>query len=314
MTADSLELQGIWVDALIPMNPDLSIHHAKLATHIRTLGVRGIQGVILFGPAGEGTSFNVSERIEAIQQLMSHGISGKDIVLHVGFPSFSDTVQLIHQAHRLGLRGCIVTPPPSDEEPTLEGLAHFFSQVATRTAGQSPHLYLGTPFRTGLPDLKPNVINEVLSQHPGVYAGLIDQTRNSSHVLDSIRLCASKLPVYPNNELQATALAKLGLHTCLSSFANLIPTVMTSLISPTIGAKVSVAGNAIGIDDSPLIHLTRMVEGLPEVSALKFLMSVQYRDADWLRVRPPLSGLLAQSQEKILKDFKKYFPNGIKHG
>jgi dihydrodipicolinate synthase/N-acetylneuraminate lyase len=312
MTAGSLELKGVWVDALIPMNTDLSIHHAKLATHIRTLGVRGIQGVILFGPAGEGASFNASERIDAIQQLLSHGISGKDIVLHAGFPSFSDSVQLIHQAHQLGLRGCIVTPPPSDEEPTLEGLAQFFSQVATRTSGLTPHLYLGTPFRTGLPDLKPQVVNEVLSQHPGVYAGLIDQTRNSSHVLDSIRLYASKLPVYPNNELQASALSKLGLHTCLSSFANLIPTVITSLVSPTVGTKVSVAGNAIGIDDSPLIQLAHLVNDLPEVPALKFLMSVQYRDSDWQRVRPPASALLAQSQEKILKEFKKYFPNGIK--
>ncbi|MFM2239784.1 MAG: hypothetical protein RJA69_1158, partial [Pseudomonadota bacterium] len=32
----------------------------------------------------------------------------------------------------------------------------------------------------------------------------------------------------------------------------------------------------------------------------------------WLRVRPPLYELLPQSQEGLLKDFKKYFPSGGK--
>ena len=312
MTADSRGLQGVWVDALMPLNPDLTLHHSKLATHIRTLGVKGVQGVILFGPTGEGLAFSAAERIEAIQQLMSHGLTGQDIVLHAGFPSVTETVDVIQQAHKLGLRGCIVRPPRSEDEPTETGVTNFFCQIAARTAGVSPRLFLASPFRTGSPDLTPQVVNEVLSQHPGRYGGLIDQTRNASHLQDWLRLYATKLSIYANNELQALALAKLGMNTCLSSLANLIPSIMVGLVSPASGAKVSVAGNAMGADDGPLLHLTRMLQGLPEVPALKYLMSVHYHDADWQRVRPPLSALLPESQEKILKDFKKYFPSGGK--
>jgi dihydrodipicolinate synthase/N-acetylneuraminate lyase len=297
----------------MPLNPDLSVHHAKLATHVRTLAVKRIQGIVMFGPAGEGLAFSAAERLDTVKQLMRHGVSGKDIVLYAGFPSVTETVEVLRQAHTMGLRACIVSPPSSDAEPTQEGLTHFFIELANRTVGATPPLYLASPYRTGGADLKPAVVNEVLSQHAGVYAGMIDQTHNASHMQDWIRLYSAQLPIHACDELQAMALSKLGFHTCLSSWANLIPDVMTSLVTPPDGTKVSVAGNAIGMDDGPLLHLARMLEGLPETSALKFLMSIHYHDADWQRLRPPLSTLLAQSQENLMKDFKKYFPSGGKH-
>lgn len=312
MTTGSRALQGVWVDVLMPLHPDLTLHHAKLITHIRTLAVKGIQGVVLFGPAGEGLSFSAKERLEAVKQLVTHGISGRDIVLHAGFSSVAETVEVIRQANALGLRGCIVRPPRSEDEPTQEGLAHFFNQVADLTQGISTHLYMASPYRAGAPDLKPYVVNEVVSHHPGAYAGILDQTRNASHMQDWLRLYSAQLPVYTNDELQAVALGKIGLHTSISSWANLIPTVIMGLVSPASAAKLSVAGNAIGTDDGPLLHVARMLMGLPEVPALKYLMSIQYHDADWLRVRPPLFELLPQSQESLLKDFKKFFPSGGK--
>jgi dihydrodipicolinate synthase/N-acetylneuraminate lyase len=250
--------------------------------------------------------------LEAVKQLIAHGVSGRDIVLHAGFSSVAETVEVIQQANGLGLRGCIVRPPRSEDEPTQEGLAQFFNQVAHLTRGISSHLLLASPYRAGAPDLKPYVVNEVVNQHPGAYAGLLDQTRNASHTQDWLRLYSAQLPVYTNDELQAVAMSKLGLHTSVSSWANLIPNVIMGLVSPPAAAKLSVAGNAIGTDDGPLLHLARMLSGLPEVPALKYLMSVQYHDADWVRVRPPLFELLPQSQENLLKDFKKYFPSGSK--
>ena len=313
MTTLSRGLTGVWADLLIPLNSDLSIHHAKLATHVRTLAVKGIQGIVMFGPSAEGLAFSAAERLDAIKQLMAHGVNGRDIVLHAGFPSVTETVNVIRQAHQLGLRGCIITPPRSDADPTQEGLIQFFAEVATRTAGATPPLLLGSPFRAGGADLKPAVVLEVLNKNPGVYTGMIDQTHNASHMQDWVRLYSAHVPIYACDEMQATSLAKQGFHTCLSSWANLIPSVMTSLVTPPDASKVSVAGNAIGVDDAPLLHLAHMLDGLPETSALKYLLSIHYHDADWQRVRPPQSTLLPQSQENLLKDFKKYFPSGGKH-
>ena len=90
MTTGSSALQGVWVDVLMPLHPDLTLHHSKLITHIRTLAVKGIQGVVLFGPAGEGLSFSATERLQAVKQLTTHGVSGRDICLLYTSPSPRD--------------------------------------------------------------------------------------------------------------------------------------------------------------------------------------------------------------------------------
>ena len=57
-------LQGLWVELLTPLTEDLFIHHAKLSTHVKTLGAKGIQGVVMFSHVGEGESFNAAERLD----------------------------------------------------------------------------------------------------------------------------------------------------------------------------------------------------------------------------------------------------------
>lgn len=70
MTSDSVGLHGLWVDLLMPLDANLDIHHTKLYTHIQTLAVKGIAGIVLFGPSGEGDAFSCDERIDAIRQLL----------------------------------------------------------------------------------------------------------------------------------------------------------------------------------------------------------------------------------------------------
>jgi len=53
-------LQGLWVELLTPLTEDLFVHHSKLATHVQTLGAKGVQGVVMFSHVGEGDSFNAA--------------------------------------------------------------------------------------------------------------------------------------------------------------------------------------------------------------------------------------------------------------
>jgi len=125
-------LQGVWVDLLNPLNEDFSISHKKLSTHVKTLGAKGVSGIVMFGHGGEGQAFSASERLEAVKQMMALGVAGKDILLHVGFSSLMDSVQLVRAVQPLGLRGCIVTPPLAEGSITDTGLAEYFIQIAKK--------------------------------------------------------------------------------------------------------------------------------------------------------------------------------------
>ena len=76
MTATGGALQGVWVDLLNPLNEDFSISHKKLATHVKTLGAKGVAGIVMFGHGGEGQAFSAMERLEAVKQMMAHGVAG----------------------------------------------------------------------------------------------------------------------------------------------------------------------------------------------------------------------------------------------
>lgn len=306
MATANVGLQGLWVELLTPLTEDLLIHHAKLSTHVQTLGAKGVQGVVMFSHAGEGDSFNVAERLDAVKQLMAHGVAGKDILLHAAFANLTDTVKLIRDSHDWGLKGYILTPPPAGPEATDQGLVNFFGHIVQKVDPMGVKLYLASQVHPGPADLNPRVLSELLDKHGGVFQGLIDQSHNASHTMDWVRSFLPKIPVISNQDMNAHALANLGLHTTLSSYANLLPLLMERMVVSSAAQKVSVAGNKIGVEDQRLEEFDRMIQGLPEVPALKYLMATAYRDADWLRVRPPLAVLNAQTQEKLNKDFKKY--------
>jgi 4-hydroxy-tetrahydrodipicolinate synthase len=310
MATSGTGLQGLWVELLTPLTEDLFIHHSKLSTHVQTLAAKGIQGVVMFSHVGEGDSFNAAERLDAIKQLMSHGVAGNDILLHVAFANLTDTVKLIRDAHELGLHGYILTPPPAGPEATDQGLFNFFDHIVQKVGPMGVKLYLASQVNAGPADLNPRVLSELLDKHAGVFQGLIDQSHNASHTMDWVRSFLPKIPVISNQDMNTHVLANLGIHASLSSYANLLPALMARMVLSNAAQKVSVAGNKIGTDDQRLEEFDHMIQGLPSVPALKYLTATHYRDADWLRVRPPLAALNAQTQEKLNKDFKKYIQSG----
>ena len=310
MATSGTGLQGLWVELLNPLTEDLFIHHSKLSTHVQTLAAKGIQGVVMFSHVGEGDSFNAAERLDAIKQLMSHGVAGNDILLHVAFANLTDTVKLIRDAHELGLHGYILTPPPAGPEATDQGLFNFFDHIVQKVGPMGVKLYLASQVNAGPADLNPRVLSELLDKHAGVFQGLIDQSHNASHTMDWVRSFLPKIPVISNQDMNTHVLANLGIHASLSSYANLLPALMARMVLSNAAQTVSGAGNKIGTDDQRLEEFDHMIQGLPAVPALKYLTATHYRDADWLRVRPPLAALNAQTQEKLNKDFKKYIQSG----
>lgn len=301
------KLQGVWADLLMPLNEDLSVNHAKLYTHVQTLAAKGVHGLVLFGRCGEGAAFSPVERMELVKFLTEQGVAGTDLLLNASAANMPDTVHLIRKTHSLGVQAFMLMPPVSDTDATDQGLVNFFSYIVGNLSGLNLRLYLSSQVSPGAGDLNARVINELLSRHPSSFQGLIDQSPNASHTLDWIRSFAAVLPVYTTNDMNAQVVAGMGIHTGISSYANVITKLMVRIVTASdADKKISVTGNKIGDDDLRLTEFDQMIAHLPQVPALKYLLSSMYHDADWLRVRPPLSALNLDSQEKLGKAFKKF--------
>jgi len=64
--SDTSRLHGIWSACLTPLRPDFSIDIPVLIEHVRWQLARGCHGVALCGTTGEGTSFSIGERKDAL--------------------------------------------------------------------------------------------------------------------------------------------------------------------------------------------------------------------------------------------------------
>src|SRR3954464_7828630 len=122
-------IRGFWVASATPLATDGSVDSAKLVAHAKQLFGKGLDGVVLFGTTGEGTSFNVAERIATVEALLKAGVPASKIGLGGGFPAITDSIALTRAALSLGLNHVLYLPPFFDRSVTPEGIKDAFAAI-----------------------------------------------------------------------------------------------------------------------------------------------------------------------------------------
>ncbi|MFL6808877.1 MAG: dihydrodipicolinate synthase family protein, partial [Bradyrhizobium canariense] len=120
-------IRGFWVASATPLATDGSVDSAKLAAHAKQLFGKGVDGVVLFGTTGEGTSFNAAERVATIEAVLKAGVAPDRIGIGGGFPAISDSIALTRAVLGLGLRHVLYLPPYFDRSATPEGIEDAFA-------------------------------------------------------------------------------------------------------------------------------------------------------------------------------------------
>ena len=70
--------------------------------HAHGLFSKAVDGVVLFGTTGEGTSFNVTERVATVEALLKAGVPASRIGIGGGFPAMTDSIALTRAVLGLG--------------------------------------------------------------------------------------------------------------------------------------------------------------------------------------------------------------------
>ena len=86
------KIYGTYCAALTPLNPDYSINKELFLEHCSNLLLQGLDGLAIFGTTGEGNSFSVNEKIEAVNYLIDNSIDADKIIPGTGLCSIRDTV------------------------------------------------------------------------------------------------------------------------------------------------------------------------------------------------------------------------------
>ncbi|MSP49813.1 MAG: dihydrodipicolinate synthase family protein [Alphaproteobacteria bacterium] len=282
MTAPSSQapIRGVWSAALTPLEADGRVAHDLLAKHCRDLFARGCSGIALFGTTGEGQSFSVAERKDALERLLAAGISPAQVVVGTGCAALPDTAELTRHAAGLGVAGVLVLPPFFWRNPGEDGVYASYAKLVELLGGVKTQMILyHIPQVTGVA-VPPAVVGRLARAFPGLIAGVKDSSGDWDNTVALLKT-APGLSILVGHEPYLPAALKAGAVGTICGLGNYRPELIRRLHDsagkPEEGTLVEVVKK-----------LVALVTGVPFVPAIKSLMAAETGEGRWLNVRAPL--------------------------
>jgi 4-hydroxy-tetrahydrodipicolinate synthase len=290
--------KGIWPALLTPLKSDLSIDHAKFAAHSKALLASGCQGVTPFGTTGEGPSFSMAERKEAIEQLIKNGIPVAQIMVSTSCAALPETLELTLHAVRLAVKGCLMLPPFFLKGVPDEGIINCYRYVidgVTKELGPNKlPLYLYHIPQVAGVGLSHHVIATLKAEYPATILGIKDSACTTAHSVALADAFMKDLTVYVGFEPDLPEMGRRGSTGAISGLANFMPRAVWQLVGEHAASETPVRRERI-------IALLGLLEDYSLIPALKGIMAILSSDQSWLRVRPPLVALTADQFTELVK-------------
>ncbi|NDP61341.1 dihydrodipicolinate synthase family protein [Polaromonas sp.] len=297
----SAAFRGIWPALLTPLNADLSIDHARLAAHCKSLIARCCPGVTAFGTTGEGPSFSMAERKDAIEQLIANGIPADRIMVSTSCAALPETLELTRHAVSAGVHGCLMLPPFFLKGVSDQGIIDCYRYVIDGMDQELPQLKLylyHIPQVTGV-SLSHHVIATLKAMYPDTILGIKDSACSTAHSIGLAEAFMKDLTVYVGFEPDLPDMGRRGSTGAISGLANFMPRVVNRLVTQPDAA-------ATPAERERVVRLIGLLDDYSLMPALKGIMAMLSGEPGWLRVRPPLVALTPeefQRLEKTIRDF-----------
>jgi 4-hydroxy-tetrahydrodipicolinate synthase len=277
------------------MDEDLAPDHAAFSDHCHRLLAAGCHGLSVFGTTGEANSLSVEERLAALEALLEQSVPAQTLLPGTGSCALTDTVSLSRAALEAGTTGVLVLPPFYYKGVGDEGLFRFFAEVVERIGDDRLRLYLyHIPQMTGI-DLGLPLISRLIDAYPGTIAG----TKDSSGDRERIRTLCREFPdfaVLAGTETLLLETLRNGGEGCISATVN----VTSRLARQVYDAHAAGQEDEADVLQARLSDLRASIEAYPMIPALKVLMANLTEDEAWHYLRPPLSRLDEEQENKLL--------------
>jgi 4-hydroxy-tetrahydrodipicolinate synthase len=288
---DRNAFRGAWPALLTPLDAQLRIDHDKFAAHAKERLANGCMGVTLFGTTGEGPSFSVAERREALAMMIARGVPAERIMVSTSCAALPETLELTRHAIDAGVHGCLMLPPFFLKGVSDEGILACYEQVLADMPAQGWRLYLYHIPQVAAVGLSHAVIGRLIERHR-VIAGIKDSACDRAHSVGLAQAFMPPISVYVGYEPDLPTMGRLGSTGAISGLANFFGRVVTRMVLEPDAAGT--ARDAQRVD--AMLELLKPHSLMP---ALKSVMATLHQDPGWLRVRAPLMPLSAQAHAEF---------------
>jgi dihydrodipicolinate synthase/N-acetylneuraminate lyase len=154
--------KGVLVAITTPFGPDGTVDHPAFVRHARWLADRRVDGIIVAGSLGEGSSLSADERTSLVSDLVAALPKAMPVMAAIAAGRTSEAVDLARHAAKAGARGLLVLPPYVYRGDRSETQAHF---ATVFRATELPCMLYNNPPAYGT-DVAPEQVLELAEQHP----------------------------------------------------------------------------------------------------------------------------------------------------
>lgn len=299
MPDTSVSHSGIWPALLTPLTPALDIDIPAFARHARALLDAGCTGVTPFGTTGEGPSFSVAERRDALDGLIAGGVPAERILVSTSCAALPDAVALTRHAVEAGAHGCLLLPPFFLKGVSDQGVIDAYRWVVDRVA--DPRLRLvpyHIPQVSGVA-LSHHVVRTLQGLYPGTIIGLKDSGCRRDDTLAYAQAFMPGIQVWVGNEPDLQVMAERGSRGAVSGMANVMPRLVSRMVQQPTGPQA-------GRDLQRVHAFLDVLGGYGMTAAFKGVMAILAGDPGWRRVRPPLVALDDAEVERLAAQMRTF--------
>jgi 4-hydroxy-tetrahydrodipicolinate synthase len=292
MTPSSADkLSGLFTAIFTPLDlrGDLALNHFETLLEFQRNA--GVDGLVVCGTNGEGTSLSVSEREAALETVIEHNRGGSfAVVAGTGAASVVDAVELTKHAASVGADAALVLPPFFFKSPSARGLADYF--WAVMDSADLPILLYNIPQFSAVPIT--NDLIDLLAGHPNL-AGVKDSAGDLTRTLEFIKRYP-ELKIFAGSDRLAADCYSNGGAGCISGGANAFPEVVASVRNCFRSGGMAAAAEA-QVRLNALLDITMRYPFITSARAI-----IANRSLPRLGVRPPLTLLPAEDEQKLVAE------------
>ena len=281
MTEEKL-MSGVYAPVMTPYNVDLSIDHERLFLHCSWLISQGC-GLAIFGTNSEANSLSVGERLDVLDILVGRGLNPKKMLPGTGCCSIIDSAVLTTKAIKLGCSGVLMLPPFYYKDVSDDGIFKNFSEIIERVGDSRLKIFLyHFPQMSGL-HLSVEVIERLVKAFPDSIVGMKDSSGDITY-LEKIVRTFPHFKMFVGSEALLLTTLRVGGIGCISATANINPKNIINLFDKWKSHEADSIQNGINI-------VRNIVQTYQMIPAMKKMLAHYSNDANWDRVRPPLTEL-----------------------
>ena len=293
----SSTLPAVLSPVLTPFMADGHPDTKKLLKQCQWLEANGV-GHAIFGTNSEANSMSAPQKMNTLTALIEGGLNPAHMMPGTGSSSIDATVTMTKHAVQHQCTGVLMLPPFYYKDVTDEGLFAYFSEVIQKVGDAGLQIYIyNIPAVTKI-NLSLSLLERLAKEYPKTIVGMKDSSGDWPYTESVIKLLApSGFRVYAGSEIFLLRTLRAGGVGCISATANVNPRAIAQLA--TDWRKSDADQSQTELDQVRSIFAQYQM-----IAGMKTAVAHYSKDAQWLRVRPPLMQLDADQQEKLLNELK----------